>query len=145
MDNFYKEIMDLTISNVETRIELERQRQQLNVEKISEAIDSVFSNITNSVKKETAKIKITESASKGYSRCTLFEFDADAKEESSGLPLVFIFKGPRYDKGQGYGLRFFENINISPLFIRLKNEFCPFKVFLNYKVKDNKYTLDIVW
>lgn len=142
MNNFYEEISALTTNNLETRIQLERQKQEDNNEKIKSAIDALFSMLTDS---ENYKLKVTEAASKGYNKCILFEFDQDQKDATTNLPLVFIFKGPKYDKGQGYGLRFFDNLDIVPLLRKLNTEFAPFKVYFSFIHKTKKYRLELLW
>ena len=142
MDNFFREISDLTTNNSLTRIELERQKQNDNIEKIKTGINNIYNSIISS---QNYKEQITEAASKGYNKCTIFEFSRDTKEEETNLPLIFIFKGPKFDNGQGYGLRFFKNIGVNSLLHRLNSEFYPFRLFLYFSPKSQMFKLDVIW
>lgn len=142
MNSFFTEIAELTINNTQTRVELERQKQNENTEKIKRGIDNIFNNIISG---QSYKEKITETASKGYNKCSIYEFPTDAKEEETDLPLVFLFKGPKFDKGQGYGLGFFNQIRVDALLHRLNREFDPFRVFFYFNAKSQTFKLDVIW
>jgi len=142
MNFFYDEIVDLATKNVETKIELERQKENDYHYKINTCIDNIYNSIINTM---SYKNKITESASRGYNKCTIYEFDSSLKEEETQLLLLFIFKGPRIDNGNGRGLKYFYNINIKPLLHRLNNDFNPFKLNLYFNSKTQKYSLDAIW
>ena len=142
MDKFYNEIITLASDNIETKIALERQKENAQIEKIKIAIDNVYNLIINSI---SIKEKITNVASKGYNRCVLFEFNVMDKEEETDLPLIFIFKGPKVDNGDGSGLRYFKNIEILALLYKLNKHFNPFKLYFHFNGKTKQYNLDIIW
>ena len=142
MDKFYEEITLLSSQNIEIKIELERQKENDHKEKIKRCIDNVYHQIINSI---MLKEKITDLASKGYNKCVLYEFDLLDTEEETGLPLIFIFKGPKFDNGEGRGLRFFKNIETYSLIYKLNKYFSPFKIYFHFNGKNKKYTLDIIW
>ena len=142
MDHFFNEISELTCNNSLTRIELERQKQNDNIEKIKTGIDNIYNSIITS---QSYKEQITEAASKGYNKCTIFEFNRDAKDDETNLPIIFIFKGPKFDNGQGNGLRFFKNIGTDALLHSLNREFDPFRLFLYFNSKSETFKLDVIW
>ena len=142
MDQFYQEITSLSEKNVEIKIELERQKETNHIEKIKRGIEIVYDQIISSM---ILKEKITEIASKGYNKCTLYEFESKETEQLTNLPLLFLFKGPRFDNGEGQGLRYFKNIDTFALLQRLNKYFSPFKLYFHFNGKNKKYVLDILW
>ena len=142
MKLFYQKIVSLSSENIETKIALERQKEIDNIEKIKNGINNIYHLIINST---TFKENITDIAKKGYNKYTLYEFDIDDIEQETGIPLIFIFKGPKIDTGEGQGLRFFKTINIKPLIYRLNTHYNPFQLYLHLNYKDKKYKLDNIW
>lgn len=142
MEIFYQEIVLLSSKNIETKIALERQQEKDHIQKIKNGINNIFNLIINS---KALKENITSIASKGYNKYVLYEFDIGDIEQGTNLPLIFFFKGPKIDTGEGQGLRFFKTISIKPLMYRLNTYFSPFKLFFNFNGKNKKYTLEIIW
>jgi hypothetical protein len=142
MDKFYKEISKLSSDNIETKIALERQKEHDNIENMKIAIGNIYSLITDSL---TINENITQVASKGYNKCTIFEFNPFDKEEDTKLPLIFIFKGPKFNSGYGNGLNFFKHMEVEALLYKLNKHFNPFKLYFHFNTKNKKYYLDIIW
>jgi hypothetical protein len=124
LKTFHEQIVSLSKKNYETRLALESQREESHLQKIQDAIDIVVDIILSGEYRQF----ITDAAYKGYRTCKVFEFESTCKQDE--FHLVFLFYGPKKDKGHGKGLKFFENIEIVSLMKRLSVELAPFEVSL---------------
>ena len=141
LKTFHNEMVKLSKSNYETGLALESQYEETHLQKMQDAIDRLVEMILSGEYQQS----ITIAASKGYRRCKIFDFDTSCKQYE--FPLMFLFYGPKNDKGHGKGLKFFESVEIDSVMNRLSVELSPFKLSLSSKRISNKaiHSLHISW
>ena len=136
---FYMQTVQTTNENFETRLALESQRQESHLENMKHAIQTVFDMTTQC----EYRTKITEAASKGYNKCTLYTFSTS--ESIHGFPISFLMFGPKMDRGNGKGLKYFENANVESFIKKIIAEFQPFWTRVRFIRKTNMINIDLTW
>lgn len=143
MDNLHKTLLTKTTENIHKRILTEQEHNKTHLENMSNAIDRVFSDVIKSFSEHA----ITSVAESGYNKYTLytFEYPQYIEQGNSRFPLVFLFKGPRFDKGDGFGEQFFENKGVDSIMKRLSLHFNPLSVNLVNIKKNKQYQVQLIW
>ena len=137
MDTLFSTLVDTTNSNMHKRIEKQQNLQIANQMKINNAMNDLFEQIKNNVSDE----ELFACAHEGYNRYEIFSFQKG--ETFHDLPLIFLTKGPQNFNGFGY--KYFEDIQIIPYVKLLQQHFAPFKVYFNNNYKNGKTSIYVSW
>ena len=137
MEAYKNELVALSDANHHKYIESVQKASSQRLLDIKSAMHNYFNLITEYFDYN----KLKDVAEKGERRYDLYTFNSQDKFE--GYPLLFLLKGPIIDNGEGYGWTYFQNQNIVPVFLSLKQHFSPFEL----KLKKHKQTfcLTIMW
>ena len=137
MDTFYHTLVQASKQNLHKRLEVEQNNQIAHQMKIKNAMTSLFSEIQANFD----ETKLSEIALNGYNKCELFSFEKG--EMYQDFPLVFLTRGPQ--NYNGFGLKYFEDMNIIPYVKLLQQHFTPFNVYFGTNFKTGKTSVYISW
>lgn len=137
MDELYTNLVASTKTNISKRIENEREKHVAHQMKIKSAMTNLFSHIIDSNVSETMKA----AAAEGYDKCEIFSFEKG--QTFQDLPLIFLTRGP--NKYNGFGMKYFEEINIIPYVKQLQQHFAPFNIFFTTNHKTGKTLIFVSW
>jgi hypothetical protein len=143
MNELYESATRLTKDNTEKRVESQRLKHEKHLEHIQFGMNKLSETIISKFSQE----KIENAASGGFNKAVIYSVPSDEKVEveESTFPISFLLKGPRWDKGYGWGIRYFENVGISTLMELLNDHFEPFSVNYRYNPKDKVYNFEVAW
>lgn len=143
MESLHKDLVMKTTQNIHKRILNEQNHQKAHNDNMTTAIDRVYHDVIGSFSEN----QISSIADSGYNKYTLYTFGYKntIEQSDSHFPLVFLFKGPRVDKGNGWGEQFFENIGVESIMKRLVRHFSPLTVQLVNNKKLQQYMVQLVW
>ena len=137
MDTFYHNLVQASKQNLHKRLEVEQNNQIAHQMKIKNAMTSLFSEIQANFDES----KLSEIASNGYNKCELFSFEKG--EMYQDFPLVFLTRGPQ--NYNGFGIKYFEDMNIIPYMKLLQQHFAPFNIYYGTNYKTGKTSVNISW
>ena len=138
MESFYQEITELSKVNENVRVEKQKQKQIEHQMNIKNAMEQLFSTIVNG---NDVANKMKSVASEGYNKCELFSFQSG--DRFKDFPLIFLTRGPQ--NYNGFGLKYFEEMNINPYIKQLQQYYTPFNVYYSTNYKTNKTSIMISW
>ena len=137
MESFYSTLKQVTKDNIAIRIEKEKSQQIAHQMKIKNAMENLF----NKIKAIDIESKMKKCASEGYDKCELYTFDKG--EIFEDFPLIFLTRGPQ--NYNGFGLKYFEEMNIIPYTKLLQQHFAPFNVYYRTNHKFGNTTIYVSW
>ena len=137
METLYASLKKSTIENIQRRVENERSRQISHQMKIKNAMTSLFEKIIENVSNDD----LMQCANEGYDKCEIFSFQKG--ETFDDFPLIFLTRGP--NNYNGFGLNYFEELNIIPYMKLLQQHFSPLKVYYNTNYKTGKISVFASW
>jgi len=130
---FYNELRANTFSNIDNR----RMKQEDERQRHSEYLNSVLSNFEEMLMLSLRE-KMLEASRDGHFYATIYTFtNIDTFED---LKTVFLLKGP-YRSGN----LFFEQQGIVPLITRLRLNFDPIDIYMNYDRGTKMHRLMASW
>ena len=143
MNELYESATRLTKDNTEKRVE----SQRLKHEKHLENIQSGMNKLSETIFSQFSQVTIETAASDGFNKAVIYTVPSNDKIEvgETSFPISFLLKGPRWDKGYGWGIRYFENVGVSTTMELLNDKFEPFSVNYRYNPKDKVYNFEISW
>lgn len=137
MDTLYHTLVQTSKENLPKRLEVEQNNQIAHQMKIKNSMASLFSKIKSSVDES----KLTEAASNGYNKYEIFSFEKG--ETFEDFPLIFLTRGPQ--NYNGFGLKYFDDMNIIPYIKQLQQHFAPFNIYYTSNYKSGITTVNISW
>ena len=142
MQDLYNELRDTTYTNYQDRIDrkkVEQEERPIHMEKL---IQNIISDIENN-----AIEKMKNASKEGYYSVSLYSFESDdtCKEENSTFKYTFLFRGPKYDSGNGNGMEYFEKLNIEPIIPKLKEIYNPVRIELVFNTQKKCYNVMAFW
>lgn len=137
MDFLYSSLVQTTKDNLQTRLDKEQSQHMAHQMKIKKAMSDMFDNII----KSDVESKMKEKASEGYNKCEIFSFEKG--ETFMDFPCVFLTRGPQ--NYNGFGLKYFDDMNIIPYIKQLQQHFAPFNVYYVTNYKTGKTSICIAW
>lgn len=138
MESFYQDLTKLSKENTHIRLEKEKQNQIAHQMKIKNAMNTLFTQITEN---SNVEYLMREAASNGYNKFELYNFERGAVCDD--LPLIFLTRGPQ--NYNGFGLKYFEEANINPYIKQLQQHYSPFTVYYTTNHKTGKTSIMISW
>mgnify|MGYP006134854355 CR=1 FL=1 len=136
MESLHRNLVQVSKDNTEFRLEKQKQTQIAHQMKIKTSMSELFAQISQS----DFQNKMEVAASNGYNKCELFSFMRG--EYFQEFPLIFLTRGPT--NFNGFGLNYFDEMNINPYIKQLQQFFSPFELFYSTN-KTGKTSIMISW
>ena len=137
MDTLYNTLVETTRQNFQKKVEKETSQKIAHQMKIKQAMADIFTKIiSNDIENQMKTM-----AESGHNKCEIFSFEKG--EMFNDFPLVFLTRGPQ--NYNGFGLKYFDDLNIIPFIKQLQQYYSPFSVYFTSNYKSGKTSIYITW
>lgn len=142
MQDIYNELRDTTYLNYQARIDRKKLEQDERPILIEKMIQKIIKDIENN-----ALEKMRNASKEGYYSVSLYTFQPDdtCQEGDATFKYTFLFRGPKYDSGNGNGMEYFEKLNIDPIIPKLKENYNPVRIELVFNTQKKCYNVMAFW